>query len=362
MPRRIKTILCCGLLLAGVSALFAQAEDSSVHLDWKDIPGARGYIVQFRDVGGKPVLDRKTADSKIDFSLPPGDYTVRIAGVNKFNKPGTWSAWQDISIRRPLAAAVERVEPDQFSTEERPTIQIQGRGFFRSTELYLERENQIYKYTPEIDGEDRMRIAITAALAPGSYDLVLKNPGGKVTRTPDAIRVRAKGEPILPKETTPPGATEDRGFYWQAYVPGLPESQAGDARGLLWPAAIFTLAAAGGYEYAQSYSLDATIVAHPAFPLYRSPALAVAAASQAKSDGLAFYSIYSLATLRAMDEASGEHFQRATLYGGAAVLVYAVHAFRYNLGFSATPVRGGALLPGLADFQDGRPGLWVSSA
>lgn len=356
--RPVLRLLLCALVLAACFArgeLAARPDDSQLNLSWKNVPGARGYIVQIRDVGGKKVLDRKTQASEIEFRLPPGDYTVRMAAVNKFNKPSAWSEWQDIRIRLPVSPELRRLEPNDLAAGELAQFTITGRNFFRETEIYLERGDEIFKFRPEFVSALQLGFALSEPLALGEYDLVMKNPGGAVSRSRAALRVREKGTPPADRKTTEPGKTQPGkdadGFYWQAYVPGLPES--GNVGGYVWPGAIAGLLAAGGVEYYNAEVTRRQIVNDPMFPFYYSPALLVAAAGSGVSAGGTVYSIVSLSRLDAEADEYRDQLQRASLYGGAALLLYAGHALRFKLGFTAGALPAGTMVPGLADLQAG---------
>ena len=74
------------------------APDKKVKFSWEAIDWAIRYRVEIRDASGKTVLQKEVDASSIEFSLPPGKYTIRIGAINKFEKFSGWSDWAETEI------------------------------------------------------------------------------------------------------------------------------------------------------------------------------------------------------------------------------------------------------------------------
>jgi hypothetical protein len=70
-----------------------QKTPQKTSINWPDIPGAIMYEVEIADVNYKVILKEKVVPSNIEFSLPPGEYRIRIGPINKFYKIANWSDW-----------------------------------------------------------------------------------------------------------------------------------------------------------------------------------------------------------------------------------------------------------------------------
>ncbi len=67
-------------------------------INWPDIQGAIMYNIEVADVNYKIVFQETVIPSNIEFSLPAGEYRVRIGTVNKFQKIAGWSDWAVLKV------------------------------------------------------------------------------------------------------------------------------------------------------------------------------------------------------------------------------------------------------------------------
>ena len=72
-------------------------------IEWRPVADSHGYLLQLRDQNARLIIERKLKLSRTTVELPPGDYRLRVASLNKFGKPASWSAWATLSLRRPGA-------------------------------------------------------------------------------------------------------------------------------------------------------------------------------------------------------------------------------------------------------------------
>ncbi len=109
-------ILVSYFILILVSAL--EAIEAYKFIAWRPIPDASGYQIQIKDKNGKIILDKKIAKNHFSVQdLNAGDYTVRTAPLNLFQKPVIWSPWQEMEV---LLSETPRVD----FLKDRPTVKI----------------------------------------------------------------------------------------------------------------------------------------------------------------------------------------------------------------------------------------------
>ncbi|MCZ8155020.1 MAG: hypothetical protein O9264_02800 [Leptospira sp.] len=105
-------ILLCGAFLSLL------AEEPFKFVAWRPIAEASGYQVQIKEKKGKVIIDKKIVKNHYPVQeLNIGDYLVRTAPLNIFQKPVVWSPWQEMEV---MLSEVPRVE----FYKDRPTIKI----------------------------------------------------------------------------------------------------------------------------------------------------------------------------------------------------------------------------------------------
>ena len=67
-------------------------------IEWGDVKGALRYRVQIKNFNEDLIIDKEVTDNSIKVSLYKGDFYLRIAVVNKFEKISVWSDWAKISV------------------------------------------------------------------------------------------------------------------------------------------------------------------------------------------------------------------------------------------------------------------------
>ncbi len=95
------------LLTAELTANQEPKGKKTYRLNWNEIEGAIRYQIQIED-RGTIVLDKQVDSNSATFAITPGKYRIRIGAINKFQKVGSWSAWEDITV-------AESVYYDRFS-------------------------------------------------------------------------------------------------------------------------------------------------------------------------------------------------------------------------------------------------------
>lgn len=113
------------LTLSGVSAQVKQTEMSSaerkIKLTWEEVEGAVSYKIVIKDQEGRTIIDKNVESNYFVLELQPDNYTIRIGGVNKFGKVGSWSDWADLNIEKQvLETAKEEKEKEISKAEVQP--------------------------------------------------------------------------------------------------------------------------------------------------------------------------------------------------------------------------------------------------
>ncbi len=106
------------LTLSGVSAQVKQTEMSSaerkIKLTWEEVEGAVSYRIVIKDPKGRTIIDKNAESNYFVLELQPDNYKIRIGGINKFGKVGSWSDWADLIIEKPvLETAKEEKEKEK---------------------------------------------------------------------------------------------------------------------------------------------------------------------------------------------------------------------------------------------------------
>jgi hypothetical protein len=86
------------LIFISADFIFLSAQEKKLKIEWDSVAGATGYAVEIKNSLEIIVIDQKTSEPLIEFSLTQGKYKLRIGAVNKFDKVSAWSDWEDISV------------------------------------------------------------------------------------------------------------------------------------------------------------------------------------------------------------------------------------------------------------------------
>lgn len=96
----------------GETVAIAPGDPVQRTIEWRSVDGSRGYVLQLRDQNARIIIERKLQTSRTVVELQPGRYSLRVAALNKFGKPASWSAWAQISVRRPARRQTTSDPPD----------------------------------------------------------------------------------------------------------------------------------------------------------------------------------------------------------------------------------------------------------
>ncbi|TGK07810.1 fibronectin type III domain-containing protein [Leptospira semungkisensis] len=123
------------LFLSVGGSVFAEGKSFIYYIEWTEVKGSRGYVVEVRK--SEPpqdlVVEKKVTENEIEFSLEAGVYEYRIAALNRFGKPSSYTVWTNFKVEqdRPKAVALaEKEEAAKISKQTSQYVWIPGTGYY----------------------------------------------------------------------------------------------------------------------------------------------------------------------------------------------------------------------------------------
>ncbi|MBK9500335.1 MAG: fibronectin type III domain-containing protein [Leptospiraceae bacterium] len=94
--------ICIGLIIICLSQSISGEEkkEFSYYIEWKNIAGAKGYLIQVKDKATGTEKEEKLDQSNIELKIVAGKYEYRIASINKFGKPSVWTNWEEFYVEK----------------------------------------------------------------------------------------------------------------------------------------------------------------------------------------------------------------------------------------------------------------------
>lgn len=156
------------LLVLLVSSMFASAMPEETHvsedfyytvneqgeivftqiLSWQGSEFSAVYEVEVRDRKGKTILEQETDQTRLEVSLPAGDYTYRVSAVNLLGKKEGIGGWVPFTVKKALDPLIDLALPSEVFLEEGdPVLTLEGDRFDRGMKVSL---------VKELDDEDRI--------------------------------------------------------------------------------------------------------------------------------------------------------------------------------------------------------------
>ena len=222
------------------------AQEQSLNLKWGAIPEAVEYRIEVVDVGLNPVLREKTTRTRLQFKLPPGDYHYRLASVDKLGRVSDWSKWKRLRILPVVPPTLSDERQYRFEIHgEADSILLRGKNFTDETELEFRSRRGVK--VPILRRErivgGGMRLFVDKDLArPGTYDLSMRNSGGKPRVVREFLYIPVPPEPVY--------------NYWQPLIPGVYQLRGGEYRkGGVFLGSAIGLALVGGYNWVEANRL-----------------------------------------------------------------------------------------------------------
>ncbi|HMV41734.1 MAG TPA: fibronectin type III domain-containing protein [Leptospiraceae bacterium] len=99
----------------------------SYYIEWQNVPGAKGYMIQIKDRAANTEREEKLVQNNIELKVPSGYYEYRIASINKFGKPSSWTKWEEFYVEKdkpkPLKKDEKQVAQEVVEVEPKRNFQ-----------------------------------------------------------------------------------------------------------------------------------------------------------------------------------------------------------------------------------------------
>lgn len=113
--------------------LIAESKSFVYYIEWKEVKGSRGYVVEVRKAGPTQdsLFEKKVLENEIEFRLEAGAYEYRIAALNRFGKPSSYTQWTGFKVEQDRPKAVALAEKkENLSQSKSSVVWIPGTGFY----------------------------------------------------------------------------------------------------------------------------------------------------------------------------------------------------------------------------------------
>lgn len=170
----------------GAESYYKVGEDGEIAfsqvLSWEADPYALRYAVTVRDAFGKIKIDQTTEGNRVEFSLGPGTYEYNIVTYNLLDQAETESGWQAFTVIKAEIPSLEDVTPAYVYMDALDgKITLVGSRLVEGGEIFLADGTGRRDRAIELSREGDSTVTVTfedEAFRPGTYDIVVVNPGG----------------------------------------------------------------------------------------------------------------------------------------------------------------------------------------
>lgn len=80
--------------------IFSEEKEYKYYIEWKKVSENSEYFLELKNSENQIIKKEKVKNNFYEFNLKPGNYFYRIALLNKFSKPSTFSNWGEIKIEK----------------------------------------------------------------------------------------------------------------------------------------------------------------------------------------------------------------------------------------------------------------------
>lgn len=146
-------LLACGIITAllMLSPLFPQeGKLYTYYIEWQEVKGSKGYYIEIQDEKSQTeFLKQKLKTHYYEFKIPGGKYKFRIASLNKFGKPSSYTSWNSFLVDKDKTRKEtkrkeeeEKAKQELKKAEEKKKETIEEKR--KSSYLKLKRKTQVF--------------------------------------------------------------------------------------------------------------------------------------------------------------------------------------------------------------------------
>ena len=307
----------------------------SLKLEWNKVAGAGGYIIEIQDTNGQVRLRRQTTENGIAFDLPVGEYRQRIGVLNKFKKVSVWSNWRSLIIKRPGDPIITAIRPARVAVgKAAQSFEIRGRNIYRGSKVSIVKDGVLVPFVTRSAVTGRIVLRLdTTTVAPGTYAVIIENPGGRRARSTEDLSIARTGSDGRLLADAP---------NYKKLVPGWHQSASGRTiSGALWYTTYAGLVAGGVASFLIAEQAAAATASDPLYNLVFNPVnlFAIRDSISSRRQGL-------ILAAAAYDRVIANQvvYQNATtaqgIIGGVAGLLYVVNYIDASGGDVSTAIPG----------------------
>lgn len=157
----------------------------TAYIEWKQAEGAVSYQIEITDASRRKIIEKTIESTRLEVDLPYGKYYYRVGIITKFNKPSMWTDWLELLVVPALEPSIISATPSGIYTGMTSKITIKGKNLYRKTSVLIKNADASVNVThvKYIDPETLIITVNSKGSKPGSYDLIVKNPGDLLNLT-----------------------------------------------------------------------------------------------------------------------------------------------------------------------------------
>ena len=151
-------------------------------VNWDPIEGATEYQLEVSDGKENIIENLRTGRPSYDLSLPQGNYAIRITAFSVTGEPLGRSRWKKIVVERAIKPELMQSEHGAIVISNKPDryINLSGKGFSTKTRVFIKQDETVIPLPGiKVRSDEKLTAKIENALEPGTYDILVVNPGDK---------------------------------------------------------------------------------------------------------------------------------------------------------------------------------------
>ncbi|EQA44825.1 hypothetical protein LEP1GSC050_2506 [Leptospira broomii serovar Hurstbridge str. 5399] len=124
------------IFFSSFSVVLSEGRSFIYYIEWKEVKGSRGYLVEVRNAAPPQslIVEKKVQENEIEFKLESGTYEYRIAALNRFGKPSSFTPWTSFKVEQDRPKEVALAEKEGLSKPKSSRVFVPGWGFYKNGE------------------------------------------------------------------------------------------------------------------------------------------------------------------------------------------------------------------------------------